>query len=397
MEIIFLKAILILQLDGDFQMTETCDIVVIGAGIAGLAIGERFTAAGVGRVLILEKEAMPATGSTGKSAGGIRQQFGDPSKIEAARFGMEFYDSFEARYGVDPQFKKHGYLILRTDGEAGRSLNEEVTVQQRAGLDTRYLEPDQIKDLIPELNTADLSAGSYNPTDGYLDPHTVVQGFLEAFRASGGKIACSEAAMELIREGDRILGVRTDCREIHSHATILAPGPHVGGLLASLGVKLPLRTCRRQIFSTGPVEGVKEHWPLILDVDAPFYFRPETGGVIMSLAEIDEIEPPEEGNEIPVSRKNLPELARVASHRCPLLENARIQSGWAGIRTLTPDDRPILGPMTPWRQLYIAAGFSGHGITLSPFAAEFLVREVKGAPRDGKARTPFLASRFDTA
>ncbi|MHC4941662.1 MAG: NAD(P)/FAD-dependent oxidoreductase [Planctomycetota bacterium] len=378
-------------------MTETCDLIVIGAGIVGLAIAERLTATGMGKVLILEKEAVPATGSTGKSAGGIRQQFGDPRKIEAARFGMEFYDSFAQRYGVDPEFKKHGYLILRSDAEGASGLKEEVKVQKLAGLDTRFLEPEHIKQMIPELNTTDLSGGSFNGADGYLDPHTVVQGFLQAFRTSGGELACAERAVALIQDGDRILGVRTDQREIHAGATILAPGPHVSGLLDPLGIRLPLRTCRRQIFSTGPVAGVKEHWPLILDVDAPFYFRPESGGVIMSLAEIDEIDPPQQGNEIPVSRKKLPALAQAATHRCPILEEARIQSGWAGIRTLTPDERPVLGPMPGWQQLFIAAGFSGHGITLSPFAAEFIHLEVRGKPLAEKKRAPYLARRFGNA
>ena len=172
------------------------------------------------------------------------------------------------------------------------------------------------------------------------------------------------------------------------------PDINLDALLEKAGIRLPLRTCRRQIFVTGPVEGVPNHWPLVLDLDAPFYFRPEGDGLIMSLAEVEDMPPPKEGNEIPLSRGNLPELAGRASHRCPLLSNAEILSGWAGLRTLTPDERPLLGPVLDREGLLVAAGFSGHGITLAPFTAEFLAREVTKDPFEESLRALFLASRF---
>jgi glycine/D-amino acid oxidase-like deaminating enzyme len=138
---------------------------------------------------------------------------------------------------------------------------------------------------------------------------------------------------------------------------------------------------------------VKSSWPLILDEEAPFYFRPEGDGVIMSLAEVEEMTPPDRGNEIPLSRRNLPDLAERATHRCSLLSEAEIRSGWAGLRTLTPDGRPLLGHHPLVKGLYIATGFSGHGITLSPFTSEYITREVLGRPFEAVRRDPFSVSR----
>lgn len=368
--------------------------MIVGAGIIGLAVGERLVSNGFKKVWIVEKEPMPATGSTGRSAGGIRQQFEDPHKVRAAHVGFSAYRVFQERFGVDPEFKQHGYLILRNTDEGAKVLKAGVEAQQSLGLDTELLSPDEIKARFPALHTADLKAGSFNNTDGYLDPHAVVHGFQTGFKRAGGELACNEAAQELVREGDRIVGVKTSKRTIHAGNVVVAPGPQAELLLEATGIRLPLRTCRRQIFVTGPIKGVEREWPLILDVDAPFYFRPEGAGVIMSLAEIDDIPPPRDGNEIPQNRKSLPLLAEKASFRCPLLEDAEIINSWAGLRTLTPDERPILGPAIGLDQLFLAVGFSGHGITLAPFAADFLQRELIGAPLEQDLRDPFLLRRF---
>jgi sarcosine oxidase subunit beta len=375
-------------------MHETCDVLVVGAGIAGAAVAERLGATGLGEVLLIEKETMPATGSTSRSAGGIRQQFGDPAKIRAAMFGFEQFDSFDERYGVDVEFKKHGYLILHSTEEGAQKLEAAVELQKRFGLETRILGPDGIKAMIPPLHTGDLIAASFNGTDGYLDPHAVVQGFLKAFQNGGGTLKYGIRVEALLKEKGRIRGVATPEGEIHAGLVVLTCGPQTGILLEAEGIRLPLHPCRRQIFVTGPVPGVESHWPLILDVDAPFYFRPEGDGLIMSLAEVEEMRPPESGNEIPLSRAQLPELARRASYRCPLLAEGAIRSGWAGLRTLTPDERPVLGSVPGKENLFLAAGFSGHGITLAPFAAEFLSREILGRPFEAAQREPFLPSRF---
>jgi sarcosine oxidase subunit beta len=98
----------------------------------------------------------------------------------------------------------------------------------------------------------------------------------------------------------------------------------------------------------------------------------------MSLAEVEEMDPPDDGNEIPLCRDNLAELARRATRRCPILDRAEVRSGWAGLRTLTPDERPVLGAVTGRDGLFVAAGFSGYGVTLSPFVGEALAAAVAG-------------------
>lgn len=370
------------------------DIIVVGAGIIGAAIGERLAAAHLGRIIIVEKESSYCTGSSARSAGGIRQQFGDERKIRAAMFSMACFARFSTEYGEDPFFRKNGYLVLsRGTDDAARQKNER-DLQSRLGLESYFLDPDKVKDVIPCLNTADLAGALYTPADGFLDPPTVVRGFINAFKARGGVLQTDTCVEELAMAGGRVDGVVTNRGIVRGRAVIVAAGPHSGPLLERMGVMLPLRSYRRQIFSTAPTDGVESHWPLVLDPGRSFYFRPESGGVIMSLAEVEEFEPPREGNEIPLSRDAIPDLARKASEICPPLAETGINGGWAGLRTLTPDELPVLGPIPVPEGLFVAAGFSGHGITLSFFAAEVLAAAVAGAPCRIMDPTPFSPLRF---
>ena len=224
-------------------MQETCDVLVVGAGIAGAAVAERLTAAGLGEVRLIEKESMPATGSTSRSAGGIRQQFGDTVKIRAALFGFERFNSFNERYGVDVAFKKHGYLILHSMAEGAQKLEAAVLLQRSLGLKTQVLGPDEIKERFPPLYTGDLIVASFNGTDGYLDPHAVVQGYLSSFKARGGRVDYGVKVDRLLQEKDRIVGVAMGGAEIRAGQVVLTCGPHTGLLLEAAGVQNVLTKC----------------------------------------------------------------------------------------------------------------------------------------------------------
>ena len=310
-------------------------------------------------------------------------------------FSVTRYERFAEEYGLDPGFKKHGYFFLAASDESAAGLEKDVALQNRLGLDSRFVDRDEINEIIPALTISDLKGAAFCGSDGYLDPHTLVQGYVNAFKARGGLLKTECRVDEFLRASHSIEGVMTNGGPLRARAVVVAAGPHTGDLLRRAGVDLPLKTCRRQIFSTDSVDGVDPDWPLTHnDHDNPFYFRPETGGVIMSLAEVEEMDPPERGNEIPLSRKGLPGLAERATARCPILGEARIRSGWAGLRTITPDELPVLGSVYGKDGLFLAAGFSGCGITLAPFAAEVVAAAVAGEdPCCGKTEA-FDSTRF---
>jgi len=369
------------------------DAVVVGAGIAGAAVAERLAARGLRRVAVLEKERTYCTGSSARSAGGVRQQFFEEAKIRAAMYSMAHFETFREEYGIDPVLRRNGYLVLAGDEKSAARLRESVALQNALGLDSRFLSPDTIDAVVPGLHAGGVAGAVFSPLDGYLDPHALVQGYVKAFRGRGGVLLTECAVRGFLLDGERVTGVMTAGGPVHAGAVVVAAGPFAGPLLRLAGVDLPLKPCRRQIFSTGPVDGIGADWPLVIDSDR-FYFRPETGGVIMSLAEVEEWEPPANGNDVPLSRDGLPELARRATERCPVLAEARVSGGWAGLRTLTPDAMPVLGAVPSRPGLFVAAGFSGHGITLSRYAAEVVSAAVAGETAACGGAPAFAPARF---
>ena len=155
------------------------------------------------------------------------------------------------------------------------------------------------------------------------------------------------------------------------------------------GLDLPLAPCRRQIFATHPID-VPKDLPLVLDLDDPFYFRPEAGGVILSAAEVEETR----SFDLTLDEGGLDALVTRAIHRCPMLADATIARGWAGIRTLTPDGSAILGDAPGRPGLLLAVGMSGHGITHGPAVGLVIAERIVHGEATSLPLAPFAADRF---
>ncbi len=366
------------------------DVVIVGGGIIGTALAHHLGRLGARDVLLLERERLLGTGSTGASAGGLRQQFEKEHDVLFAMEGVRQILRLEEETGVDPDFRRHGYFLLAGTEETRERLLADIALQNRLGLPAVFLAPREIATRYPVLRTEDLAGAAFCPTDGYCDPHRILQAFRASAKGAGIRIETGVEVRGFLRDGPRVTGVRTDRGDVRAAYVVNAAGPWGGDLARLAGLPLPLRTCRRQIFATHPCD-VPGDLPLVIDLDHPFYFRPEVGGVILSAAEVEETR----NYDLEVDETGLPELVERAVHRCPALAEARIARGWAGLRTLTPDGSAILGDAPDVPGLLLALGMSGHGITHAPAVGLALAERIV----HGESRTlplhPFRADRFD--
>ena len=117
-------------------MAETADAIVIGAGIMGAATAYHLARRKFGRVVVLERDGI-CSGSTALASGGIRHQYANRIGIELTRQSIVVYENFAAEFGVDPQFRQHGYLILQQTEEESRLYAESAATQCALGVDTR--------------------------------------------------------------------------------------------------------------------------------------------------------------------------------------------------------------------------------------------------------------------
>ncbi|MFH1434846.1 MAG: FAD-dependent oxidoreductase [Pseudomonadota bacterium] len=361
---------------------QTADVIVLGAGVAGLAAARALAERGGVKVLVVEMEATYACGSTTKAAGSIRRQLHTETLTRIADQTTRDLLTFEQRYGVNPDCEIPGYLNLASSAASHEKLLREDAIHRKVGFKTEILTPDEIGKRWGFIRTDDLAGGTLAPDDLNLDPFQVAAGLYRGARGGGAVFMFNTRVTGIIRgKGGAAAGVETTRGEIHAPAVVNAAGPWAAELCVAAGMAEtpPLRPRRRLMWQIGKGIRIPRQIPFMVDLDAPFYLRPFRELFLLSLMEEDEVELL--GNDPPFEWSWLFKVEDRVAGRMPGLLEGSIARGWAGWRTLTPDDMPVLGRVEQVPGFYMAAGFGGHGIALAPFCGELTASAVLG---DGK-------------
>lgn len=168
-------------------MTDTSDVVIIGAGVMGCALAHDLSVKGR-RVLVLDRGAI-CSGSSGVNAGGVRHQFTSELNVRAAARSIQRISTFHEEFGAGVDFQQVGYLFLVSRPETRRVFEAAIEVQRGSGVPSEFIGPADVVDLAPIVRTDDLLGGAFCPADGHLDPHALVSGFAAAARRRGASSA----------------------------------------------------------------------------------------------------------------------------------------------------------------------------------------------------------------
>jgi len=174
-------------------MTETADVVIVGAGIMGVSTAYHLARLGVGRVIVLERDTV-CSGSTALASGGIRHQYANRLGIELTTHSIVTYERFREEFGVDPHFRQHGYLILIATEDELATARRSVALQRSLGVDVTLLDAAATRALCPYLNTDDLLGATYTPRDGYADPYLCTTAIAARARDLGVAITTAGAS-----------------------------------------------------------------------------------------------------------------------------------------------------------------------------------------------------------
>ena len=164
------------------DIPNTADIVVIGGGVMGASTAYHLAAAGVGKVVLLEKEPYFGQGATGRCAGGVRYQFATEINVQLSIASLAMLESFEQDTGQDPLYRKCGYLFVLTQEAMVAKFKGNVAMQNRLGVNTQWLEAEDVKSHLPMMRFEDALAGTFHPDDGLADPNSVVMGYIQRAR-----------------------------------------------------------------------------------------------------------------------------------------------------------------------------------------------------------------------
>src|SRR5437899_370601 len=213
-------------------LPRTASVVIIGGGVVGCSIACHLAGRGVRDVVVLERETV-GSGTTSKAAGGIRAQFPTETEIRFSLEAIEVFERFEEEFGVDPGYKKIGYLFLVSDPDDLRGFEPRIALQRRLGVDVRVIAPADAKKLVPALRVDDLVAAVWGPGDGLAGPAEVTNGFARRARERGVKLAEGVRVTAIERAGDRVTGVTTTDGAVSAPLVINAAGP-VGATVGRL-------------------------------------------------------------------------------------------------------------------------------------------------------------------
>jgi sarcosine oxidase subunit beta len=379
--------------------------VVVGGGIVGLASAHALAERGAS-VTVCEKGSL-GSGSTERSAGGIRAQFSTRVNVELSLASIEVWESFEERFGVDIAYRRPGYLFLARTDETADAFREQVATQNDLGVPSEFLDPADAREHCPGLRSDEFAAATYSPTGGFADPHLALQGYSGAVAEMNVDVRTNAPVTAIHRDGDggasesgdagRVTGVTAGGDRLDADVVVNAAGPWAREVAAMAGVEIPVAPKRRQVLVVDPETPVPESVPLTIDLDTGSYFRPERDGAALVGGHFSSDDPDHDsdGYDRTIDLDwAATALSRAADAATYFGDDSRIRRGWAGLYAVTPDHHPIVEESVPG--FVQAVGFSGHGFQHAPatgrIAAELAL--------DGEASLvdidPLRSDRFDT-
>jgi sarcosine oxidase subunit beta len=350
---------------------QTAEVVIIGGGIVGSSIAYHLTAAGCRDILVIERETAQGKGSTGKSMGGVRAQFSTPVNIQMSLYSIPFYASFDETLGYPADYRPQGYLFCATNEKHLSYLKTNYQKQVAMGLkDVRLISAADIRAQFPQLRSDDIVGGSFCSTDGFVDPYSVMIGFMTWAADHGARLWKNTLVTGLDCDARGISTVQTSRGSVSARKVVNAAGAWAKPVAEMAGVDLPVEPLRRMLVPTEPFDQFPHSAPMIIDMSNGFHFRPEALGFLLAWNDPEEVP----GYKTDFDPAFIEKILTRAADRVPAFENLAVnpKRAWAGLYEMTPDHHPILGEAPGVPGFFLANGFSGHGVMHAPATGKIL-------------------------
>ena len=342
------------------------DVVVVGAGVIGLACAWRCTQRGL-RVLVLERAAEPGAGASGVAAGMLapvtEAEFGEEALLRLNLAGAELWPAFAAelaeRSGIDTGYRASGALVVATDRDDAEELRRLHSFQRSLGLDASWLSGRECRRLEPRLSPR-VTGGILAEQDHQVEPRSVVRALRAAFEAAGGELRCGVEV--------------SDPADVDSEHVVMAAGCWSGA---------PVRPVKGQILRLrgGPLAERLVRTPRC-------YVVSRSDGEVVVGATVEE-----RGFDTTVTADGVYRLLEAAHEVLPDVAELEFVEAAARLRPGTPDNAPLIGERdgVVW-----ATGHHRNGVLLAPITSAAVAALVTGDEPPATVE-PFRADRFERA
>ncbi len=347
-------------------MMPEASIVIVGGGVVGCATAYYLAKSGLRGIVLVEKDYL-SSGSTGRCAGGIRQQWGTETNIRLAMGSVRLFETLDKELECDTEYFRGGYLLLARTEQQIEQFRKNIALQNALGLDCRLIGIDEVKQVAPTLSAEGLLAAAHCSTDGYANPFLVTQAYADAARKLGVDIRLRTEVTGIETTGGMISCVVTSSGKIKTSRLMNAAGGYAATIGKMAGLNLPVEPVRHQSLVTEPVQPLLA--PLVVDFHRNIYFRQTRhGGFVIGQSDKNELSSFNTGSGLGFAE----EVSAKFVDMVPAMREISVVRQWSGLYEMTPDSQPILGGVDNIEGYFHAIGFSGHGFMVAPMTAKLM-------------------------
>jgi sarcosine oxidase subunit beta len=338
---------------------ESADVVIVGAGVLGLASGYWLAKAGA-NVVILEKGRI-AWEASGRATGFLSLRGEQPLEVPLAVAANELWTTLDEELGYPTEWLPGGRLWVAIEQDRWTELQDLGPLWQAAGVPVRLIDGQAARGIAPCLSEQTLG-GLHTTRSGHANPQRTSQAFAWAFRDRGGRILENTPAIGIKTVRGKVTAIDTPQGSIATGAIVNCAGPQIGLIGEMVGVNIPVAPVRLEAMVTAPL-------PHLFDVAMVGHglsLRQTRRGNIHfnggphEWIDVDLTSEPAKPNT-PIVRN----IARRLAELFPSLANIQALRSWAGIVEVTPDQTCIIDRLASPEGMIIATA-SGHGFGLAP-------------------------------
>ena len=357
------------------------DIVIIGGGIIGSSTAYHLIKSDNNlRIAVIEPDPTYSKASTTLSMANIRIQFSLKENIKISKYAFEILEKFAEEMAVNdfiPEvtFRREGNLFIISD-EFREYAEKAVILQKELDCNVGWFNKNQIKKNYPIYDLTGYAGGTFGPDDGYIDAYSMLMGYIKKAKSYGVEYI-EDRVIEIDITDGCVCGVNlASGKYIHTEAAVNCAGAWAADVADMVGVNLPVKPVKRQVFTVDTEYKPENPLPLTV-LPSGLYFRSETGGLLLVGKSMQE---DSVGFDFAWDNRRFfdqlwPELVGLV----PLFDKLKLIRGWAGLYAVnTFDSNAILGECPQVKGFFLANGFSGHGLQQAPAVGRYITELITG-------------------
>ena len=374
------------------DLKSSYDIVIIGAGVHGLAtayyLGRLF---GVRNVVLLDKGYL-GYGASGRNTAILRSNYRTPAGVKFYDAALKLYEGLSAELDWNLLFSQCGHLTLGHTDTAVAGLRVRAETNQLLGVNSRIIALDEIQKLVPHIDCSDrprypIMAALYHPPGGTIRHDAVVWGLARACDRMGIEIHPRTEVKDIRVSHSKAESVITNRGKVSAGVVVNATAGWASTICKMADVSMPIVSHPLQACVTEPLKPFLD--AVIVSASLHVYVNQTGRGELVIGSEID----PYQSYSM---RGTLPTLEQMASSTIelfPQLHNIRVLRQWAGICDMTPDFAPIIGCCEELDNFYVDVGWGTYGFKAAPAAGRYLA-ELIATGKVSAIIAPFSPDRF---